>query len=266
MLNPINDMNSRCVVPSLVVDGKVTSDAHNIVLNADRLFPKSTVKLFPDDDSRNIVKEQFELACSVFVEALTYGEVEGGPKLPWMMNLIAKNNHEKKYNALNAKLKEHENDPYLKACYEGKLKILTKQIEILNDEKQLCDIVDATKDIMRQLNDQLINGPSKDGTSWLCGKDYTIADMQWGLVFVRLSFRGYRELLWSQYPAIENYSQRLMARPAMQKAVISYHGGHKIGRLIISRKLAMAKKSQRVFIVAAIVAVVIGIGARVLIF
>mmetsp|Transcript_1816 Transcript_1816/g.3284 ORF Transcript_1816/g.3284 Transcript_1816/m.3284 type:complete len:213 (+) Transcript_1816:529-1167(+) len=203
----------------------------------------------------------FDIACSVFVEALSFGEVEGGPKLPWIMRVIARNNHAKKCKALKAKLKEHEDDPYLKACYEGKLKILTKQIEILKDEKQLCDITDATKDITRKLNEQLTNGPSKDGTSWLCGKDYTIADMQWGLVLIRLQFRGYRDLLWSQYPTIERYYQRLMARPAIQKAVVANHNGQKIGRLILWRKLSLAKNGKTFFL-AAFVAALVGVGAR----
>eukprot|EP00985_Skeletonema_marinoi_P033133 scaffold40551_cov153-Skeletonema_marinoi.AAC.1 len=155
-------LNPRCVVPTLCVDGNVTSDAHNIVLHADEFFPQS-VKLFPNDDTKDVVKEQFDLACSVFVEALTYGEVPSGPKLPWQMRGMMKSNHGKKYNMLKEKLNEHRDDPYLKACYEGKLAILMKQIEILDSEKQLNDIVDATKAIMKQLNKQLIEGPAKDG-------------------------------------------------------------------------------------------------------
>ena len=249
-------INSRCVVPTLVVNGKVTSDAHNIVLNADAFFPQ-TVKLYPTDETRALVKEQFDLACSIFVEALTYGEIEGVPKLPWMMRGMLKSNHGKKYKALTAKLEEHSDDPYLKACYEGKLAILTKQIEILNDEKQLTDIVDATKIIMGKLNDQLTSGPAKDGTSWLCGKDYTIADMQWGLNLVRLHNRGYDDLMWGEYPAIKNYCERLMSRPSIQKAVISYQKGRRIGGLILRRKLA--NNGNGVVALAAVAAVIVGL-------
>ena len=52
------NINSCCVVPALVVDGRVTSDAHNIVLHADEFFPQ-TVKLFPNNEVPNVVKEQF---------------------------------------------------------------------------------------------------------------------------------------------------------------------------------------------------------------
>ena len=69
---------------------------------------------------------------------------------------MMKSNHGKKYNMLKKKLNENRDDPYLKACYEGKLAIITKQIEILDSEKQLSDIVNATKIIMNQLNKQLI--------------------------------------------------------------------------------------------------------------
>ena len=112
----------------------MTSDAHNIVLHADEFFPQS-IKLFPTDETSGIVRKQFDLACSVFVEALTYGEAPGGPKLPWQMRGMMKSNHGKKYNMLKKKLNENRDDPYLKACYEGKLAILTKQIEILDSEQ-----------------------------------------------------------------------------------------------------------------------------------
>eukprot|EP00984_Skeletonema_dohrnii_P022863 scaffold11966_cov81-Skeletonema_dohrnii-CCMP3373.AAC.1 len=55
---------------------------------------------------------------------------------------------------LQEKLNEHRDDPYLKACYIGKLAILTKKIEILDSEKQLNDIVDATKVIMSETAQQ----------------------------------------------------------------------------------------------------------------
>lgn len=224
-------------------------------MHADDFFPNS-VKLFPKDDTKDIVKEQFDLACSVFVEALTYGEPPGGPKLPWQMRGMMKSNHGKKYNVLKKKLQEHGDDPYLKACYEGKLAILTKQIEILDSEKQLSDIVDATKVIMKQLNKQLTEGPAKDG-GWLCGKNYTIADMQWGLTLVRLHIRGYSDLLWSEYPAIEAYCQQLMARPAIQTAVVQYQTTSKLGGLILRRKLA---KNSRKIMLAMAAAALIGIG------
>lgn len=235
----------------------MTSDAHNIVLHADEFFPQS-IKLFPKDDTRDVVKEQFDLACSVFVEALTYGEAPGGPKLPWHMRGMMKSNHGKKYNMLTKKLNEHRNDPYLKACYESKLAILTKQIEILGSEEQLSEIVNATKIIMKQLNKQLIIEHTKDG-GWLCGENYTIADMQWGLTLVRLHIRGYHDLLWGDYPAIEVYCKKLMARPAIQKAVVQYQTTSKIGGLVLRRKIA---KNGRKIVLLMAAAALIGIGLK----
>ena len=187
-------------------------------MHSDDFFPQ-TVKLFPNDASKGGVKEQFDLACSVYVEALTYGEAPDGPKLPWHLRGMMKSNHGKKYNMLKKKLNENRDDPYLKACYEGKLAILTKQIEILDSEKQLSDIVNATKIIMNHLNKQLIEGPAKDG-GWLCGENYTIADMQWGLTLVRLYNRGCNDLLWSDYPAIDAFASNLW--PDQQYKRLSY--------------------------------------------
>lgn len=240
-------MRSRCVVPTLAVDGRVTSDAHNIVLHADDFFPpsKTVPRLYPDDETRHKVKEQFDAACLIFIEALTYGEVPGGPKLPWMLRGMMKSNHGRKRKALLAKLRQHENDPFLRACYEGKLNILSRQIEVLEDEANLIEIVQATKQAIGRLNDQLTTGPvawseKHASHNWLCGKQYTIADMQWALTLVRLHFRGYGDMLWRKdYPAVEAYRLRLMTRPAVQRAVVAYHNQPgSIGRLVLSRKLA----------------------------
>lgn len=211
--------------------------------------------LFPNDDTKDAVKEQFDLACSVFVEALTYGEAPGGPKLPWHMSGMMKSCHNEKFNLLQKKIEEHGDDPYLKACYESKLAILTKQIEILHSEQQLSDIVDATKIIMKQLNKQLTEGPAKDG-GWLCGKTYSIADMQWGLTLVRLHIRDYDDLLWRDYPAIEVYCKKLMNRPAIQKAVVKYQGTSKLASLILRRKLA--KNKQKIVLAMTATAAIIG--------
>ncbi len=146
----------------------------------------------------------------------------------WMM----KSQYWKEYDLLQKKRNEHRDDLYLKACYESKLAILKKK-----DEEQWSIIVNATKIAMKQLNKQLIDGPAKEG-GWLCGEKYSIADMQWGLTLVRLHIRGYHDLLWGDSPAIEAYCQKLMARPAIQKAVVQYQTNSFIGELVLRLKIA----------------------------
>jgi len=83
--------------------------------------------------------------------------------------------------------------------------------------------------------------------------------MQWGLTLVRLHIRGYSDLLWSEYPAIEAFCQKLMARPTIQKAVIQYQTTTKIGGLVLRRKIA--KNSRKLMLVVA-AAALIGIGLK----
>ena len=165
-----------------------------------------------------------------------------------------KTNHAKKRRALLEKIEQFGDDPYLKESYEAKLTILTKQIEINEDQTQLHDIITATKDIMVKLNKQLIEGPASDGTSFLCSKEYSIADMQWGLTLVRLKLRNYDDLFWGEYPAIEAYCKRLASRPAFQKAVIPYQSKNKVFKLVIRRKLERHGKT----IIAGVTLVALG--------
>ena len=81
--------------------------------------------------------------------------------------------------------------------------------------------------------------------------------MQWGLNLVRLHNRGYADLLWGEYPAIQSYCERLMARPAIQKAVIAYQKGRRIGGMILRRKLAQNAKGVALAAVAAVIVVLL---------
>jgi glutathione S-transferase len=234
-------INPRCVVPTLVVGGKVTTDSHNMLMYAEdiQLGGPEAPKLIPaDPKEKQAVQEWFELATSIFIEPLTYGEVPGGPKLPWYMSTMMKGNHEKKAKALKEHIEKFKDDAYLKSAYESKLTIMTKMMGVLDSDENLEEIVQLTQGIMRKLNTQLVEGPAKDGTSWLCGKDYSMADMQWALALYRLQLRGYTDFFWADYPAIQAYAERLIARPAFQKAVVAWQGTSNIFSLVVRRKIS----------------------------
>jgi hypothetical protein len=70
--------------------------------------------------------------------------------------------------------------------------------------------------------------------------------MQWALVLFRLKKRniGY---LWEEYPAVEAYAQRLIARPQFQKGVVEYQTFSKVVLPILIRKLK--NKQARILLV-----------------
>jgi tetrachloro-p-hydroquinone reductive dehalogenase len=253
-------MNPRCVVPALVVNGKVTTDAHNMIQYAEdtQLGGPSAPRLIPDDpEEKALVEEYFNLAASVFIETLTYGEWPGAPNIPFYMKLIMKGNHARKFRSLQQHIKQYDgDDPYLKAAYDAKLKILTKMMNVLDsDTNVIIQVVQDTKEILKKLNKQLTEGPATDGKSFLCGENYSKADMQWALVLFRLQKRniGY---LWEDYPAVEAYAQRLIARPQFQKGVVEYQSFSKVVLPVLIGKL---KNNQtRIILVMSVVVILLG--------
>jgi glutathione S-transferase len=147
-----------------------------------------------------------------------------------------KGNHARKFRSLQQHIKQYGDDPYLKAAYETKLKILTKMMNILDSDTNVIQVVQDTKELLKKLNKQLTEGPAADGNSFLCGENYSKADMQWALVMFRLEMRNI-EYLWEDYPAVEAYAQRLIARPQFQKGVVEYQSFSKAVLPVLIRKL-----------------------------
>lgn len=221
-------INPRCVVPTLVIDGKVTTDAHNMIKYAEAigLGGPDAPKLLPTDPAEKAsVEEYFDLAASVFLEALTYGEAENGPKIPSHMRWVLKNNHTKRYQALERKIEEHADDEYLKKVYETKLSYVTLIMSIIKSPEKMTEIFEATEEIFAQLNKHLEEGPflaGDTGTAFLCGKTYSMADLLWSIVLWRLQNRGYDAYLWDEYPAVQAYVAKLHARPEFHFAVLDW--------------------------------------------
>ncbi|MCA9663808.1 MAG: DUF3810 family protein, partial [Myxococcales bacterium] len=108
-------INPRCVVPTLVRDGKVTTDSMNILRFADAALPGPA--LTPASASARACVDRFlASADGLFLEVLTYGEIPGVRK-PLLMRRAAKGTHAEKLARLDAKLREHGDDPRLRAAY-----------------------------------------------------------------------------------------------------------------------------------------------------
>jgi tetrachloro-p-hydroquinone reductive dehalogenase len=232
-------LNPRCVVPTLVVDGKVTTDALNMIYYAEeiQLGGPNAPKLIPNDpDQAALVKELSNVASSIFIESLTYGNAPGLPKVDPIMQLILKYNHGWKKQVLEQRLREYVNYPYLYGAYKAKYDILSTMMSILDSDQNIMEVIADTKQKLQILHKQLVEGPigsqppNGDKTVvWLCGNDYTMADMLWGLVLFRLKTRKLDEMLWKQdLPEIEHYAKRLYERPNFQKAVVKYQSPRKV--------------------------------------
>jgi len=233
-------MNPRCVVPTLVVDGKVTTDAANIMNYVDKHFMPSS-SLYPTDPvEKEKVMKFVTLGESLFIGALSHGKVPGvehggtadGAEDEKMTIAETLKKHQAKIDILKELVQKHEEDGYLKNCYETKLQIVDLTKENMSTEKNMQDVVDVTKAAFDELAQQLKNGPfsktaGKEG--WLCSEEYSHADLLWGIVMFRLQkLRIGKELLWKDQEIVNKYATTLFARDSFKSGVLEWVNRKKV--------------------------------------
>lgn len=232
-------INPRCVVPTLVVDGKVTTDALNIMNHVQTHYVnKSKSSLIPvDDESKQIEMEEWvTLAESLYIGALSHGKVPGvehggtpakaaKPKGS-IEDTLRK--HAKKAKLLEDYVEKFKSkDEYLQQCYESKLRLVLLAKDTMSTENNMQQVVDVTKEAFDQLAKQLETGPftksiSTDG-GWLVSDTFSLADLLWGVVMNRLAFlRIGKELIWKEHEIVEQYAQKLFARESFQTAIVEW--------------------------------------------
>jgi len=227
-------LNPRCVVPTLVVDGKVTTDAANIIDFVDKNFMESS-SLYPSDSNEKETLDKFVvLGESLFVGALSHGKVPGvehggtakGAEGQKSTTSAILKKHDTKVGMLNDLIMNHKDDDYLKRCYEAKLQIVELTKENMSTEENMQDVVDVTKAAFDELAAQLKKGPfsaveSKEG--WLCSETFSVADLLWGIVMFRLmKLRIGKELLWKDHDIVNSYAEKLFARESFKTGVLEW--------------------------------------------
>lgn len=236
-------LNPRCVVPTLVVNGNVTTDAENIIhyVNKNLIKDKPTVtSLYPtDDEEKKLVSHFVTLGESLFVGALSHGKVPGVEHGGTSINARTESKasieatlkkHQVKIDMLQGLKEKYKDDRYLRRCYEEKARLVKLTLDAMSTEKNMQEIVNTTKEAFDELADQLVQGPysdttikTVDGHGWLCGPTYTMADLIWGIIMFRLqSLRIGEDLLWKDHPIIKDYAKELFARDTFKIAVVEW--------------------------------------------
>ncbi len=212
-------INPRCVVPTLVIDGKITTDAYNICRFVDQHFGKST--LTPEEPGEKACVEEFSrLAKGIFVEALSYGDVPDY-KRPLILRLFSRKNHGAKRPILKKLLEDHKDDPFLRAAYEKKLKILEFTEDTLDSPQEMQALMRTIYDSMDKLEAQLATGPFRAG-GWLCCRQYSQADLEWSAMLRRFHFLTLDRKLLADRPHAAAYQQRLFSRAAFRRALVDW--------------------------------------------
>ena len=223
-------INSRCVVPTLVIDGKVTTDTINILDLLAGRFGTANQCFETSAEERKLVNDWVDKAAGLFIEALTYGHVEGVKK-PFPIGNAAESgcSHQDKVDLLSRLIETYEKHPTLKAAYEKKRAVIEATKEAMVAPGQMSAIIDATSVELEDLAHQLTSGPFSDG-GWLASDAFSLADVQWGAALYRLQWVGLQPLLWEDDSIISAYAEKLFARPSFQTGVVQWS---RVGRKVI---------------------------------
>ena len=223
-------INSRCVVPTLVIDGKVTTDTINILDLLAARFGAANQCFEISEAERELVNYWVEKAAGLFIEALTYGHVEGVKKpFPLGNAPDSGRSHQDKVDLLSGLIETYKNDSVLRAAYEKKRAVIEATREAMVAPGQMSAIVDATRVELEDLAHQLASGQFADG-GWLASDAFSLADVQWGAVLYRLQWVGLQPLMWEEDSIVSAYAEKLFAKPSFQTGVVQWS---KVGRKVV---------------------------------
>jgi glutathione S-transferase len=223
-------INSRCVVPTLVIDGKVTTDTINILDLLAARFGAANQCFQTSEAERELVNDWVDKAAGVFIEALTYGHVEGVKK-PFPIGSSSENgrSHQDKVDLLSGLIETYKKDPTLRVAYENKRAVIEATKEAMVAPGQMSAIVDATRVELEDLAHQLASGQFASG-GWLASDSFSLADVQWGAVLYRLQWVGLQPLLWEEDSIISAYTEKLFVKASFQTGVVQWS---RVGRKVI---------------------------------
>ena len=223
-------INSRCVVPTLVIDGKVTTDTINILDLLATRFGTASKCFEASEEEKALVDYWVDKATGLFIEALTYGHVEGVKK-PFPLGNASDSgrSHQGKVDLLSGLMETYKKDLTLRAAYEKKRAVIDATKDAMVAPGQMSAIVDATRVELEDLAHQLASGQFAHG-GWLASDAFSLADVQWGAVLYRLQWVGLQPLLWEEDSIISAYAKKLFAKASFQTGVVQWS---KVGSKVV---------------------------------
>ena len=223
-------INSRCVVPTLVIDGRVTTDTINILDLLAARFGTVNHCFRTSEEEQELVNYWIEKAAGLFIEALTYGHIDGVKK-PFPMGNASQSgrSHQDKIDLLTGLIETFQKDPTLRAAYEKKRAVIEATKEAMVTPGQMAAIVDATRVELDNLARQLDAGWFNNG-GWLASEAFSLADIQWSAVLYRMQWVGLQPLLWEKDSIISAYAEALFAKESFQTGVVQWS---RVGRHVV---------------------------------
>ena len=215
-------INPRCVVPTLVCNGKVITDSLNILNYVVSKLSNLDTSQKPSVHEFEAISLWLNKADSLPIEAFTYGDNQGANK-SFLFKKAADGGkgHEFKANLLRKLVKRHENEKQLCDAYKSKLNIVENTLKTIQTPTRMNALFDSADSILMELETQLLSGPFKEN-GWLASKKFSLADIAWGVALYRLGKLGLEPLLWSNKTIIGQYCEKLFARESFKRGILDW--------------------------------------------
>lgn len=212
-----------CVVPTLVDHeaARVVADSRAICDYIDREV--GGIPLVPEE-MENTIEEQIRLVDEAPHVAALYGAHPDEDFRPVGLRKNIAGVHPKKIRVLNAMIDQVANDPVLLDAYRAKIKKEAAGGAFMIDDEGMRDTHRKMAVHVDTLERQL---ESHDG-DWVCGDQFTMADIMWSLSMYRLKWLGFGGL-WegkNNRARLNAYLDKAFARPSVRAGCIEWPGAH----------------------------------------
>lgn len=237
-------LNERCMVPTLVVDGKVTTDSVNVCRYLDGKYAGQGTALFPPEgtERRAAVEKAIELWERCPVWSVTHGTYADDPRPAGLKKGANKESIAKQAEYIRELVQQHKDDEFLASAYTNALAHKDGKDDKLGLEGTKASLA-TLAGVCDELEAMLAEGPfvHAPGGGWLAAPTFTAADLCLGAIFGRFERLGLGPQLWGAdvgRPYLAGYVARLTARPSYKQAITAW-GTMSIILAIVGRKLGL---------------------------
>ena len=208
-----------CVVPLLVdhETQQAVADSKLICEHIDREVPVPNRLIPADPNAAAEVMRQVAIVDETPHPGLLYGFHPDDDRRPDFIKGVMQDVHDVKCGALAELIGDNQNDAALVRAYECKIAKEQAGKALAFDADRQRAITTEVKGLIGDLDVQL----AAHADPWICGSDYTLADLLWGISLYRMHWLGLANL-WKDLPRIGDYAQDAYRRSSVWKDVICW--------------------------------------------
>ena len=208
-----------CVVPTLVDHERsvVVVDSIRICQHLDKEVEGGTSLVHDDEAGAQAVMHQVAIVDRTPQPAVLYGFHPDDDQRPDFIKHVMSDVYDLKVEALDILIRENSDDAALVAAYQSKIAKEQAGKNLAHDN----DFQRAIRVEVKQIIDNLDRQLEATGGPWVCGAEFSLADVVWGVSLYRLHWLGLA-YLWKDLPRVQGYTDRIYHRPSIREEVINY--------------------------------------------